>query len=86
MDSWLLKLLSRDLKTKRKKRSNTTVIKNNRKIKSDKKVKAMGNRKLFTDNYPRNSWEIPILYLICPFNPSNDLSITWLKGCIRIHS
>ena len=41
MDSWLLKLLLRDMKTKTKTKINhQTIIKNNR------KVKAMGNRNI----------------------------------------
>ena len=47
MDSWLLKLLSRGMKTKTK-INQQTVIKNNR------KVKAMGNETPTMDHYPRN--------------------------------
>ena len=49
MDSWLFKLLSRDMKTKTKTKINQqTIIKNNRKI------KAMGNITPTMDHYPRN--------------------------------
>ena len=52
INSWLLKLLSRDMKTKTKKQRSTikqrTIIKNNR------KVKAMGSITPTMDHYPRN--------------------------------
>ena len=55
MDSWFLKLLSRDMKTKQKTKINQqTIIKNNRKIKDNRKVKAMGNVTPTMDHYPRN--------------------------------
>ena len=56
MDSWLLKLLSRDMKTKaNKQRLTSKQSKNNRKIK-DRKNKAMGNMTPIMDYYPRNGW------------------------------
>ena len=51
MDSWLLKLLSRDMKTKTK---NKTIIKKTRKIKNNRKVKAMRKITPTMDHYPRN--------------------------------
>ena len=52
INSWLLKLLSRDMKTKTKKQRSTikqrTIIKNNR------KVKVMGSITPTMDHYPRN--------------------------------
>ena len=55
MDSWLLKLLSRDMKTKTKKKINQqTIIRNNRKIKNHRKVKAMGKITPTMDYCPRN--------------------------------
>ena len=49
MESWLLKLLSRDMKTKTKNKDQPT---NNHKKK--KKVKAMGKTTRTMDHYPRN--------------------------------
>ena len=55
MDSWLLKLLSRDMKTKTKnKDSPTNNHKKNRKTKNNRKVKAMGKITPTMDHYPRN--------------------------------
>ena len=56
MDSWLLKLLPRDMKTKAKNKDQSTKNhkKNNRKIKYNKKIKAMGNITPTMDHYPRN--------------------------------
>ena len=57
MNSWLLKLLSRDMETKTKNKDQPTknkIVKNNRKIKNNRKVKAMGNITLTMDHYPRN--------------------------------
>ena len=55
MDSWLLKLLSRDMKIKTKNKDQPT---NNHKIKQKKKnnrkVKAMGKITTTMDHYPRN--------------------------------
>ena len=55
MDSWLLKLLSRDIKTKTKNKDQPT---NNhtksRKIKNNRKVKAMGKITPTMERYPRN--------------------------------
>ena len=31
-------------------------------------------------------WELLILNLICHVNPGNGQSVTWVQGCIRIHS
>ena len=50
MDSWLLKLLSRDMKTKTKNKDQLT----NNKIKNNRKVKAMGKITPTMDHYPRN--------------------------------
>ena len=52
MDSWLLKLLSRNMKTKTK--NNDKPTNNHRKIKNNRKVKAMRNITPITDHYPRN--------------------------------
>ena len=55
MDSWLLQLLSRDMKTKTKNKDQPTkIIKNDRKIKNNGKVKAMGKITHTMDHYPRN--------------------------------
>ena len=55
MDSWLLKLLSRDMKTKTKNKDQpTNNHKNNRKIKNNRKLKAMGKVTPTMDHYPRN--------------------------------
>ena len=55
MDSWLLKLLSRDMKTKTKNKDQpTNNHKNNRKIKNNRKLKAMGKITPTMDHYPRN--------------------------------
>ena len=55
MDSWLLKLLSRDMKTKTKNKDQPTNNhkKKNRKIKNNRKVKAMGKITPTMDHYPR---------------------------------
>ena len=54
MYSWLLKLLSKDMKTKTKSRDQPTIIKNNRKNKNNRKVKAMRNITPTMDHYLRN--------------------------------
>ena len=54
MDSLLLKLPSSDMKTKAKNKHQPTIIKNNRKIKKKRKVKAMGNIAPTMDHYPKN--------------------------------
>ena len=56
MDSCLLKLLLRDMKAKNKKTkiNQQTIIKNCRKTKNNKKVKAMGKITPTMDHYPRN--------------------------------
>ena len=54
MYSWLLKLLSKDMKTKTKNRDQPTIIKNNRKNKNNRKVKAMRNITPTMDPYLRN--------------------------------
>ena len=55
MDSWLLKLLSRDMKTKTKNKDQPkNNHKNNRKIKNNRKLKAMGKITPTMDHYPRN--------------------------------
>ena len=54
MDSLLLKLPSSDMKTKAKNKHQPTIIKNNRKIKKKRKVKAMGNITPTMDHYPKN--------------------------------
>ena len=50
MDPWLLKLLSRDMKTKTKNKDQPA----NNKIKNNRKVKAMGKITPTMDHYPRN--------------------------------
>ena len=50
MDSWLLTLLSRDMKTKTKNKDQPT----SNKIKNNRKVKAMGKITSTMDHYPRN--------------------------------
>ena len=55
MDSWLVKLLSRDMETKTKnKDQSTNNNKKNRKIKNNRKVKPMGKITPTMDHYPRN--------------------------------
>ena len=55
MNSWLLKLLPRDMKTKTKTKINQqTIIRNHGKIKSNRKVKAMGDITPTMDHYLRN--------------------------------
>ena len=55
IDSWLLKLLSRDIKTETKNKDQpTTIIKNYRKIKNNRKIKPIGNIAPTMDHYPRN--------------------------------
>ena len=55
MDSWLLKLLSRDMTTKTKHKDQpTNNHKKNRKIKNNRKVKAMGKITPIMNHYPRN--------------------------------
>ena len=55
MDSLLLKLLSRTCKQKQKTKINQqTIIKSNKKLKNNIKVKAMGNITPTMDHYPRN--------------------------------
>ena len=55
MDSWLLKPLSRDMKTKTKNKDQpTNNHKINRKIKNNRKVKSMGKITPTMDHYPRN--------------------------------
>ena len=57
MDSWLLKLLSRDMKEKQKTKTNQqTIITKNRKIKNNLKVKVMGKITPTMDHYPRNGY------------------------------
>ena len=53
MDSWLFKLLSRDMKTKTKIKQQT-IIKNRKKYKKEQKTKAMGNMTPTMDHYPSN--------------------------------
>ena len=58
IDSWLLKLLSRDMKTKTKiqkksKVNQQRIIKKPRKLKNNKKVRTMRNINTM-DYYPRN--------------------------------
>ena len=50
IDSWLLKLLSRDMKTKAQNKDQPT--KNHKK--NNRKIKAMGNITPTMDHYPRN--------------------------------
>ena len=55
VDSWLLKLLSRDMRTKTKTKTNQqTIIKNSREIKNNRKVKVMGNVTPTMDHFFRN--------------------------------
>ena len=54
MDSCLLKLLSRVMKTKTQYEDQPTIIKNNRKIKNNKMVKAMENATPIMDHYSIN--------------------------------
>ena len=56
MESWLVELLSRDMKTKAKNKDQPTrsYKKNNRKIKYNKKIKAMRNIAPTMDQYSRN--------------------------------
>ena len=55
MDSWLLKLVAREMKKNDKQRStNNNSSKTNTKIKYNKKIKAMGNITPTMDQYPRN--------------------------------
>ena len=56
-DSWSLKLLSRDIKTKQKIKQQTI-------IKNVRKIKAMGNVTPAMDHYPRNGWMGPSKYLL----------------------
>ena len=49
MDYWLLKLLSKDMKTKTKNKDQPT-----KNIKNNRKVKAMGNITPTVNQYPRN--------------------------------
>ena len=74
MDCWLLKLLSRYIETKTKnKDQRTSNHKNYRKIKSNRKVKAMGEKHLPWTTIPeRDRWEIPILNLVCHVSPGNE--------------
>ena len=53
IDPWLLQPLSRDMKTKSKDQP-ALIMKNNRKLKNNRKVKAMGNITPTMDHYPRN--------------------------------
>ena len=56
MDSWLLLLLSRDMKTKTRSQDQPTpIIKHNGKMKNSRKVKAMGKTTPTMDYYPRNA-------------------------------
>ena len=56
VDSWLLKLLSRGMETKTKNKDQPTKNhkKDSRKIKYNKKIKAVGNITPTMDHYPRN--------------------------------
>ena len=55
MDSWLLKLLSRDMKAKTKNKDQpTNNNRNNTKVKNNRKVKEMGNITPTMDHCPRN--------------------------------
>ena len=55
MDSWLLKLLSRDINTKNNTKINQqATLKNNRKIKNNRRIKAMGNATPTMEHYLRN--------------------------------
>ena len=55
MDSLLLKLLSRDMKTKKAKINQQTIKKKKKKkLKNNRKIKAMGYITRTMDHYPRN--------------------------------
>ena len=54
MDSWFLKLLPRDINQQTT--NQQTVLKNHRKIKNNRKVKAMGNISSTMGHYPKNGW------------------------------
>ena len=54
MDSWLLKLLSRDMKTKTKNKDQPTKSHKKKQKKIYKKIKAMGNVTTTMAHYPRN--------------------------------
>ena len=55
MNSWLLKLMTRDMKTKAKNKDQpTNGHKNNRKTKNNRKVKAMRSKTSTTDHHHRN--------------------------------
>ena len=53
MDSWLLKLLSRDKKIRKTKMNQQTIIKNNKKLKNNK-IKAIRYIAPNMDHYPSN--------------------------------
>ena len=54
MDSWLLELLSKD--KKKTKTNQQTIMKNNRKLNNNTKVKAMGNITPTADHHPEDGW------------------------------
>ena len=55
MDSWLLKLLSRDKKIRKTKMNQQTITKNNKKLKNNKiKIKAIRYIAPNMDHYPSN--------------------------------
>ena len=55
MDSWLVKLLSREMKKKQETKINQqTIIKNSRKTKNNRKVKTTGNITPTMDHYRRD--------------------------------
>ena len=54
MDSWLLKLLSRDMKIKTKNKDQPTNNHKKNRKKKTRKVKAMGKITTTMDHYPRN--------------------------------
>ena len=89
MDSWVHKLLLRDMSTKTKNKDQpTNNHKNNRALKNNIKIKAMQNLTPTMDQYSRNRWERPIFNLICHGNPvmSNLLpGFQFLLESIRNH-
>ena len=49
-------------------------------------VMTMGNITPTMDIPEMDRWERLILNLICLVSTGNELSITWVQSCIRIHS
>ena len=81
MDSWLLKLLSRDMNQETWKQK--TKINQQTMTKNNRKVKVVRNITPTMDHYPMGGG---ILGLICHDGRGNGWSITWVQGCIGVHS